>query len=64
MYYAFKQNYVTVNVSHMGMMEARAVFEGSCFIAGVPYESVPGQTMKDKRVALATMSYNRLKLLI
>lgn len=64
MFFAFKENYVMVNVSHMGMMEARAIFEGTCLVAGVPYEAAPGQNMKEKRHSLAAMGYDRLKLLI
>eukprot|EP00972_Heterocapsa_arctica_P038080 5607536-Heterocapsa_arctica.AAC.1 len=43
MYFGFKPNYVTVNMPHMCMMEARAVFDGSCYIAGIPYENVAGR---------------------
>jgi hypothetical protein len=63
-FFAFKENYVIVTVAHMGMMEARAIFEGTCLVAGVPYEAAPGQTMKEKQRSLATMGYDRLKTLI
>ena len=63
-FFGFAPNHVTVSMSHMCAMEARMVLEGSEMVAGVPYEAVDGENLKEKRKALLTMPLDALRNLI
>ena len=39
----------TASVLHFGAMESRLLLQGSQLIGGIPFEKVPGETLKDKR---------------
>ena len=62
--YVYSTLFFNIGSTHMCACEARFVFSGTETIVGIPYEKVPGQNMKAKRIALMRMTIDELKELI
>ena len=53
--FAYNDKYTQVGPTFMGAMEAFATLDGDAIVAGVPYERIPGATLKDKRNLILNM---------
>jgi hypothetical protein len=50
--FGYANHFVQVGFPHMCCMEARMLFDGQETIIGLPYERLPGATLKEKRAML------------
>ena len=60
-FFGFGENALNINASHMCLMECRLLFKGSMLILGVPYETVPGATFKEKRNHIFQSNHQQMK---
>ena len=54
---SYSDSYSFVGWTHMGMMEARLTLTGSCTIAGVASDVVPGGQFREKRQNISSMPH-------